>query len=109
MAIQSQFSDFRTAGYSKLYWLAVDVTLQDISFGPRAVRNRIADRQQPLFLDCCVLEGWGAVATALTVGPEGMGFDQFTVGIDGYIEDDRNNSNIELRQSAKLTWNKMDD
>jgi hypothetical protein len=112
MAIESRYSvygGFRTARYSKLYWLNIDVTLRDIFFQQGAERNRIIRHQQPLSLEYCVLEGLGAVANVLTVGLEGMDFDRFLVDITGYVDDEANHSIYELRPTGKMIWSKTNE
>ncbi len=103
------FHDFRTAGYSRLYWLDVDVTLRDIFFRQRAVQSRIIRLQQSSSLEYCVLEGVGAVANALSVGQGGIDFDRFMVYISGYYDEEEYSLSYELRPPARMIWDKTDD
>ena len=105
----SVFGAFRTARYSKLYWLNIDITLLDIFFRQRAGRRKILEPEHPLSLEYCVLEGVGAVANALTVGTEGIDFDRFVVDISGYFDSEEVSSSYDLRPAARMVWNKTED
>jgi hypothetical protein len=103
------YSDFRTARYSKLYWLDVEVALRGLFYRRRAPSDKIIVHPETLRLEYCVLEGSGAVASALTIGPEGMDFDRFVVCIAGHVEDGPSDSNLNNRSSARMIWTNMDD
>jgi hypothetical protein len=103
------FSDLRTSRYSRLYWLDIDVMLQDIFFRQLAVQNNVIRLQQSSSQEYCVLEGVGAVANALTVGRAGVDFDRFIVYISGYNDDEDLFLGYDLRPSARMIWNKSDD
>ena len=105
----SVFATFRSARYSSLYWLNIDVDLQDIFFRQGMGRKRIIERERPLSLEYCVLAGVGAVANALTVGSEGIDFDRFKVHISGYFEEEKLTSVYELRPPARMVWSKTED
>jgi hypothetical protein len=111
MAIESRFrayGDFRSVRYSRLYWLDIDVVLRSISYRRRIEPNNIVPHSPPLKLEYCVLEGLGAVANALTVGPKGIDFDRFMVSIAGQVEVEQSSFGLELRSSARMIWNDTD-
>ena len=103
------FATFRSARYSSLYWLNMDVKLQDIFFRQGKGWKRNIARERPLSLEYCVLAGVGAVANALTVGSEGIDFDRFKVHISGYFEEETLTSVYELRPPARMVWSKTED
>jgi hypothetical protein len=105
----SVFGAFRTARYSKLYWLNIDVTLRDIFLRQRGGARTSLRTEHALSLEYCVLEGMGAVANALTVGSEGVDFDRFLVNISGYFENEQFPSSYELRPPARMVWSKTED
>ena len=112
MAIGSRYntySSFRAVGYSKLYWLDIDVVLRNILYRRRTEPARIISYQQPLSLEYCVLEGIGAVANALTVGQEPADVHQFVVHIAGYTEDEEDNPSFGLRPTAKMVWKNLNE
>ena len=112
MAIKSRygfFSDLRTSRYSRLYWLDIDVMLQDIFFRQLAAQNNVIRLQQSSCPEYSVLEGVGAVANALTVGKDGVDFDQFIVNIATYYHDQGLSAGHDFGSAAKMIWNKSDD
>jgi hypothetical protein len=107
MAIESRyrfFGDLRTSRYSRLYWLDIDVMLQDLFFRQLAEQDKIIRLRQSSMPEYCVLEGVGAVANALTVGRDGVDFDRFLVYISGYDGDENNSLSYDLRYSSKMIW-----
>src|SRR5208337_5091106 len=105
----SVFGIFRRARYSKPYWFNIDITLRDIFFSQQAGRKKILGPKHPSSLECCVLEGVGAVANALTLGSDGIDFDRFVVDISGCFENEEFPSSYELRPPARMMWNKTED
>jgi hypothetical protein len=103
------YGRFRAVRYSKLYWLDIDVALRNILYRRRTEPARVISCHQFLSLEYCVLEGVGAVANVLNVGQEPGDIDQFVVHIAGYTADEEDISDPELRPSARMVWNNMNE
>ena len=93
--------------YQQLYWLDINVTLQNVFFTQSSVAGRINKYRQPWSLGYCVLEGVGAVKKALTVVQDRLEFDRFVVRIAGYEEDTLDESELGPR-SCRLVWDNTD-
>jgi hypothetical protein len=66
---------------SKLYWLDIDVTFDDITRQQQIMSNRIIVGRPPSALQYSVLHGVGTVGNALSVGDMGTIFDHFQVDV----------------------------
>jgi hypothetical protein len=92
---------------SKLYWLNIELNINDILFRQRVIQhNTLVHPPRPLTLQYCVLHGIGAVANALTVGEKGEDFDQFVVDLASFMQNEENY--LETRPSARMTWSEVD-
>jgi hypothetical protein len=102
-ARSNQYVSRETDPSSKLYWLNIEVNINDILFRQRAIQhNTLVHPPRPLTLEYCVLRGIGAVANALTVGEKGTDFDHFVVDLASFMQSEENY--LEARPSARMTW-----
>ena len=87
---------------SKLYWLDIDASFDDITRQQQIIPSRIA--HQPLSsLQYSVLHGVGTVANALSVGDKAATFDRFQVDVAALAP-----GLPEAHRSARMIWNEMD-
>lgn len=92
---------------SKLYWLNIELNINDILFRQRVIQNNaLVHQPRPLTLQYCVLHGIGAVANALTVGEKGADFDHFVVDLASFMQKEQ--SYLEARPSARMIWSEVD-
>ena len=89
---------------SKLYWLDIDVTFNDI------VRQQIGgvSRGPPASFQYSSLHGVGAVANALSVGDRARIFDRFAVDVAAFTQTDEDFDPSYRHRSAKMIWNEVD-
>ncbi len=93
---------------SRLYWLDIDVTFNDIL---RQQRMNLVDsiaRLPPSSLQYSVLHGVGTVANALSVGDRANTFDRFAVDVAALVQTDENFAPSEQHRSARMIWNEVD-
>ena len=93
---------------SKLYWLDIDVTFNDIM---RQQRMAPAATDLPLpqaSLQHSILHGMGTVANALSVGDRAKTFDRFAVDVAAFVHTGENVAPAERPRSARMIWNEMD-
>ena len=90
----------------RMYWLNIELNINDILFRQRVVQNNILVHPRPLTLEYCVLHGIGAVANALTVGESGADFDHFVVDLASFTQNEENYP--EARPSARMIWSEVD-
>jgi hypothetical protein len=95
-----------TDPYSKLYWLNIELSINNILFRRRVIQSNIVIYPRPLTLQYCVLHGIGAVANALTVGEKGTDFDHFVVDVASFVQNEENYP--EARPSARMIWSEVD-
>src|SRR5271156_412699 len=93
---------------SKLYWLDIDVTFNDILRQQRMIPGDSIDRLPPSSLQYSVLHGVGTVANALSVGDRAKTFDRFAVDVAAFLQTDENLAPYELHRSARMIWNEVD-
>src|ERR1700734_1435475 len=93
---------------SKLYWLDIDVTFNDILRQQRMIPGESIVRLPPSSLQYSVLHGVGTVANALSVGDRAKTFDRFAVDVAAFIQSDENVAPSEGHRSAKMIWNEVD-
>ena len=93
---------------SKLYWLDIDVTFNDILRQQRMIPGDSIIRLPPSSLQYSVLHGVGTVANALSVGDRAKTFDRFAVDVAAFIQSDENFAPSEDHRSAKMIWNEVD-
>jgi hypothetical protein len=93
---------------SKLYWLDIDVTFNDILRQQRMIPGESIVRLPPSSLQYSVLHGVGTVANALSVGDRAKTFDRFAVDVAAFIQSDENVAPSEDHRSAKMIWNEVD-
>ena len=91
---------------SKLYWLNIELNINNILFRQQATQNNLLVHPRPLTLEYCVLRGIGAVANALTVGEKGPDFDHFVVDVASFMQNEQNY--LEARPSARMVWSEVD-
>jgi hypothetical protein len=101
------FSESTDQG-SRLYWLDVNVTFNDIIRQQRMLTSNLAVRRPPLSLQYSVLRGVGMVANALSVGERGTTFDHFGVDVAAFVQTDDYHAFSEQQRSAKMIWNEID-
>jgi hypothetical protein len=105
---QDLYSRRRLGPSSKLYWLNIDVGIDNIYYRHRPVSRELLAHQKPQFLQYCLLHGIGEVANALTIGEAGADFDHFVVDIASLSYADDHHSDLEPRPSAKMIWSELE-
>ena len=75
---------------SKLYWLDIDVTFNDITRQQQMISSRVTVRRPPSALQYSVLHGVGTVANALSVGDAAITFDRFQVDVAALVQTEDN-------------------
>jgi hypothetical protein len=98
----------RADSRSKLYWLDIDVTFNDIMRQQRIISNDQIARLPPSSLQYSILNGVGTVANALSVGDSATTFSRFEVDVAAFVQTDENFAPSELNRSAKMIWNDVD-
>jgi len=93
---------------SKLYWLDIDVTFNDIMRQQRMIPGESIIRLPPSPLQYSVLHGVGTVANALSVGDRAKTFDRFAVDVAAFLQTDEILAPYELHRSARMIWNEVD-
>jgi hypothetical protein len=93
---------------SKLYWLDIDVTFNDIMRQQRMAPNSRDVRLPQASLQYSVLHGVGTVANALSVGDRAKTFDHFAVDVAAFVQTDENLAASERPRSARMVWNDFD-
>ena len=93
---------------SKLYWLDIDVTFNDILRQQRMIPGDSIVRLPPASSQYSVLHGVGTVANALSVGDRAKTFDRFAVDVAAFLQTDENFAPSERHRSAKMIWNDVD-
>ena len=91
---------------SKLYWLNIELNINNIHFRQQLRQNNMMVHPRPLTLEYCVLHGVGAVTNALTVGEKGTDFDHFVVDVASFMQNEENYP--EARPSARMIWSEVD-
>ena len=109
MAIGAPCTSFRERpdSRSKLYWLDIDVTFDDITRQQQLISSRIIVRRPPSSLQYSVLHGVGTVANALSVGDVAI-FDHFQVDVAALVQTEDNFGVPELHRSARMVWSEVD-
>src|SRR5271156_6443400 len=93
---------------SRLYWLDIDVTFNDIMRQARII-PRLKIAPLPLSsLQYSILNGVGIVENALSVGNSDTTFNQFQVDVAAFVQTDESFEAAELNRSAKMVWNDVD-
>ena len=92
---------------SKLYWLDIDATFDDITRQQQIIPGRIA-RPPSNSVQYSVLHGVGTVANALSVGDKAATFDRFKVDVAALAPIDEESGLPEAHRSARMIWNEMD-
>jgi hypothetical protein len=93
---------------SKLYWLDIEVTFNDIIRQQRIIPSHDIAHLLPSSLEYSVLTGVGTVANALSVGDSGTSFNRFEVEVAAFVQTDEYFEPYELHRSAKMIWNDVD-
>ncbi len=94
---------------SRLYWLDINVTFNDIIRQQRIIPSRDLARLPPSSsFEYSVLNGVGTVANALSVGDSGTSFNRFEVDVAAFLQTDEYFEPYELHRSAKMIWNDVD-
>ena len=93
---------------SKLYWLDIDVTFDDITRQQQTISSRVVVRRPPSALQYSVLHGVGTVANALSVGDAATTFDRFQVDVAALVQTEDNFGLPEIHRSARMIWNEVD-
>ena len=109
MAIWAPRTSFRerSESRSKLYWLDIDVTFNDITRQQQIISSRIIVRRPPSSLQYSVLHGVRTVANALSVGDVAI-FDHFQVDVAALVQTEDNFGVPELHRSARIVWSEVD-
>jgi hypothetical protein len=110
MAIGAPRTSFRERPdpRSKLYWLDIDVTFDDITRQQQMISSRIIVRRLSSSLQYSVLHGVGTVANALSVGDAATTFDRFEVDVAALVQTEDNFGLPEIHRSARMIWNEVD-
>src|SRR5580693_1580191 len=110
MAIWAPRTSFRerSESRSKLYWLDIDVTFEDITRQQQLISSRIIVRRRPSSLQYSVLHGVGTVANALSVGDVATIFDRFQVDVGALVQTENNFGLPELHRSARMVWSEVE-
>jgi hypothetical protein len=98
----------RSDSRSKLYWLDIGVTFDDITRQQQMVSSRVIVRRPPSALQYSILHGVGRVANALSVGDLAVIFDRFQVDVAALVQTEDNFGLPELHRSAKMVWSEVD-
>jgi hypothetical protein len=93
---------------SKLYWLDIDVTFDNIMRQDRIVPTRQIAPLPLTPLQYSILNGVGIVENALTVGNSDTTFNQFEVDVAAFVQTDETFEASEVNRSAKMIWNDLD-
>jgi hypothetical protein len=93
---------------SRLYWLDIDVTFNDIMRQQQMISNDQIARLPPSSLQYSILNGVGTVANALSVGDGSTTFNRFEVDVAAFVQTDEYFEPAELNRSAKMIWNDLD-
>jgi hypothetical protein len=93
---------------SKLYWLDIDVTFNDIIRQDRIIPRRQVAQLPLSSLQYSILNGVGTVENALSVGDGATTFNQFEVDVAAFVQTDENFEPAELNRSARMLWNDVD-
>ena len=93
---------------SKLYWLDIEVTFNDLIRQERIVPRREASRLPSAPLQHSILNGGGSVENALSVGNGETTFNRFEVDVAAFEQTDEYFEPAELERSAKMLWNDVD-
>ena len=106
-ALRTSFRE-RPDPRSKLYWLDIDVTFDDITRQQQMISSRIIVRRLSSSLQYSVLHGVGTVANALAVGDAATTFDRFQVDLAALVQTEDNFGLPEIHRSARMIWNEVD-
>ncbi|HEY6518680.1 MAG TPA: hypothetical protein VIZ19_04840 [Roseiarcus sp.] len=93
---------------SRLYWLDIDVTFNDIMRQDRIIPRHQVARLPLSSLQYSILNGVGVVENALSVGNSDTTFNQFEVDVAAFVQTDETFDAAELNRSAKMIWNDVD-
>ncbi len=93
---------------SRLYWLDIDVTFNDIIRQDRMIPRGPAGRLPLPSLHYSILNGVGTVENALSVGDGETTFNHFEVDVAAFEHTDEIFEPAELNRSAKMIWNDVD-
>jgi hypothetical protein len=93
---------------SRLYWLDIDVTFNDIMRQDRIIPRHQIARLPRSSLQYSILNGVGIVENALSVGNSDTTFNQFEVDVAAFVQTDETFEAAELNRSAKMIWNDVD-
>ena len=93
---------------SKLYWLDIDVTFNDIMRQQRMMVGDSIVRSPPSSLQFSILHGVGTVANALSVGDRAKTFDRFAVDVAAFVQSDEGFGPSDQHRSARMVWNEVD-
>ena len=97
----------RADPHSKLYWLDIDVTFNDIMRQQRMAPSSAIVRPPASFQNS-ILHGVGTVANALSVGDRAKTFDRFAVDVAAFEQTDEDLPSSERPRSARMIWNEID-
>jgi len=93
---------------SKLYWLDIDVTFNDMMRQQRLAPHSSHMRLPPASVRHSILHGFGTVANALSVGDQAKTFDRFAVDVAAFVQAEESLEPSELPRSARMIWNEVD-
>jgi hypothetical protein len=93
---------------SRLYWLDIDVTFNDIMRQQQMMPYDQIGGFPTSSLQYSILNGVGTVANALSVGGSTTTFNRFEVDVAAFVQTDEYFEPAELNRSAKMIWNDVD-
>ena len=92
---------------SRLYWLDIDATFDDITRQGQIIPSSIIVRRPTSPLQYSVLHGVGTAGNALSVGDKATTFDRFRVDVAALAPIDDDFGLPGRHRSARMIWNEL--
>src|ERR1700722_14427788 len=93
---------------SKLYWLDIDVTFDDITRQQQIIPSRLIVRRPPSVLQYSVVHFVATVANAPSAGGAVASFDRFQVDVATLVQTADIFGLPEIHRWARMIWNEVD-
>jgi len=93
---------------SKLYWLDIYVTFNDIMRQQRMIPSDSLVGLPQSTWRYSILHGVGTVANALSISDRAKTFDRFAVDVAAFAQSDEKFAPAEPHRSARMIWNEVD-
>lgn len=104
----SAFHRERDDSRSRMYWLDIDATFDDITRQRQIIPSSIIIRRPPSSFRYSIIHGVGTVANALSVGDSAKTFDRFHVDVAALTSTDDEYGFPGHHRSARMVWNELD-